>query len=179
MSDSRIVTQDLGDWIVRMEWPAGVENGGPGVLLIEPANPETYPPGGVSSTVLREIDFRAALETLRSQSAASQRWSNARETYEAERAERLRDAATQGVTDEYLALLASAYVSATNRGQAKPLDYLAQMVGKTPSTVKGHLWQARKKELLSGSAGRAGGQLTDAATRILARIVPGAPEGFE
>ncbi|WP_245721472.1 hypothetical protein [Nocardia crassostreae] len=178
MSEDRIVTQDLGDWVVRMEWPVGVEHGGPGALLISPADPETYPVGGLSSTVLRDIDFRAALETLRRQLEGSRRWSKGRERYEADRAERLKTALAQGVTDEYLALLASAYVSAANRGQAKPLEYLAEMVGKTPSTVKGHLWQARKKELLSGSAGRAGGQLTDKATKILERIVPAAPRGL-
>lgn len=175
MTDDRIVTQDLGDWVVRMEWPAGVENGGPGVLRIEPADPQSYPAGGLSSTVLRDIDFRGALESLRRQLEGSRRSGESHERYEAGRAERLKNALEQGVTDEYLALLACAYVSATNRGQSKPLSYLAEMVGKTASTIKGHLWQARKKELLSGSAGRAGGQLTDKATKILERIVSGAP----
>ncbi|WP_405159655.1 hypothetical protein OG203_24650 [Nocardia sp. NBC_01499] len=178
MSDDRIVIQDVGEWVVRMEWPAGVESGGPGVLLIEPADPESYPAGGISSTILREIDFRGALETLRRQLDSSQRWAKSRTSSENERAERLKEALGQGVTDDYLALLASAYVSATNRGQTKPLEYLAEMVGKTPSTVKGHMWQARKRELLSGSAGRAGGQLTSKANMILARIVPGAPQGL-
>lgn len=171
----RIVVQDLGDWVVKMEWPEGVESGGPGVLVIEPADPDNYPAGGISSTVLRGIDFRAALETLRRQLAASERWEVAGERHESDRAERLKDALAQGVTDDYLALLSAAYVSAVNRGQGKPLDYLAEAVGKTASTVKGHLWQARKKDLLQGSAGRAGGQLTPKAKGLLERIVPDAP----
>lgn len=173
-ADERTVTQDLGEWVVSMQWPEGVETGGPGALLIEPANPDSYPPGGLSSTVLRDIDFRAALDTLRKQVATSRRRNKARHNYEAGRAERLRAALAEGVTDEYLALLASAYVSTTNRGQEKPLEHLAEMIGKTPSTVKGHLWQARRKEFLVGSAGRAGGKLTPKTTRILERIVPGA-----
>ncbi|WP_067571560.1 hypothetical protein [Nocardia acidivorans] len=172
MSNDRVVTQDLGDWVVKMEWPAGVENGGPCVLLIEPADPQNYPAGGLSSTVLRDIDFRGAVETLRRQLKGSQPSGKASERHETNRAKSLRDALAQGVTDEYLALLAAAYVSATNRGQAKPLDYLAEMVGKTANTIKGHLWQARKKELLIGSAGRAGGQLTGKANGILERIAP-------
>lgn len=175
MSGERIVVQDLGEWVVRMEWPEGVQSGGPGVLVIEPADPDSYPVGGLSSTVLRQVDFRGAADRLRAQLATRKRRSKAHERYEQDRSERLREALRHGVTEEYLALLASAYVSAVNRGQTKPLEHLADMTGKTASTIKGHLWQARKKGLLTGSAGRKGGQLTDKATKVLERIVPGAP----
>jgi hypothetical protein len=143
-------------------------------LLIEPVG--TCPVGGLSSTVLRQINFQLATEGLRAQVLTPARRGKARENYEKRRAERLREALSGGVTDEYLALLSSAYVSAVNRGQARPNDYRADMIGKTTSTVRGHLWQAPKQGYLTGSAGRVGGQLTSKATEILERIVPGAPQ---
>ena len=167
MSGERIVVQDLGEWVVRMEWPEGVQSGGPGVLVIEPADPDSYPVGGLSSTVLRQVDFRGAAEQLRAQLATEQRQDKELERYKQDLSERLRKALSHGVTEEYLALLASAYVSAVNRGQEKPSEHLADIAGKTASTVKWHLWQARKRGLLTGSAGRKGGQLTHRAKVIL------------
>jgi hypothetical protein len=166
----RRVVQDLGAWVVVMEWPEGVINGGPGRLVIEPA--DGYPIGGLSQTVLRQVDFKDGIERFRKQLAASERRSQLRDDYENKRGERIRAALSAGVTDEYLALLASAYISAANRGQPMPNEYLAEVVGKTTSTVRGHLWQARKRDLLTGSPGRVGGQLTPKAVAILERIVP-------
>ena len=168
------IVQNLGDWVVTMEWPEGVEHGGPSRLLIEPLDLKTPPFGGLSSTVLRQINFQLAADGLRAEAVIPQRRGKAQENYEKRRSERLRDELSRGVTDEYLALLSSAYVSAVNRGQAKPNEYLAEMIGKTTSTVRGHLWQARKHGYLTGSAGRVGGQLTSKATKILEHIVPGA-----
>ncbi|MCC2278512.1 hypothetical protein LKL35_24255 [Streptomyces sp. ET3-23] len=173
---NRIVVQDLGPWVVEMEWPEGVTQGGPGALLIRPNEEDSYPPGGISSTVLRQIDFREAGEALRRQLAVSQMRAQWRELYEEGRAKRLREAASRGVTDEYLALLASAYVGYVNDGGTGPLAHLAEKVGKSESTIKGHLWQARKRGLLTGSAGRAGGELTEKATEILMEVVPGAKD---
>jgi hypothetical protein len=165
------VMQGIGDdWVVTMEWPAGVENGGPMRLVIEPV--ADNPVGGLSSTVLRQVDFREANERFREQVAASRRRSREHENYEKNRSKRLQAALSEGVTDEYLALLASAYVSAVNQGREKPNDYLAELTGKTTSTVRGHLWQARKQGFLTGSPGRKGGQLTPKATAILETIVP-------
>jgi hypothetical protein len=66
----------------------------------------------------------------------------------------------------------SEYVRAVNRGQAKVNDYLAELVDKPVNTIRGHLAQARKRDFLSGSPGRKGGNLSPAATKILERIVP-------
>jgi hypothetical protein len=46
--------------------------------------------------------------------------------------------AAGGVGDDYLALLADEYVRAVNRGQPKVIDYLAELIGKLVSTVRGH-----------------------------------------
>ena len=66
------------------------------------------------------------------------------------------------------------YVGAVNQGQGKPLDYLAEVTGKSPAAVKNHLWQASRKGLLERSPGRVGGKITAEATKVLERIVPGA-----
>ncbi|GGO52285.1 hypothetical protein [Streptomyces lasiicapitis] len=168
-----VVAQDIGPWVVEMQWPEGVTQGGPAVLVVRPKDRENRPLGGISSTVLREIDFKAAAERLRAQAATSEMRSQAREEYEAGRTERLRQALAQGVTDEYLAMLASAYVNYLSGGGKGPLAHLAERVGKGESTIKGHLWQARKRGLLIGTPGRAGGVLTLKAIAILTRVVPG------
>ncbi|MGD1281337.1 hypothetical protein ACKUUI_05960 [Mycobacterium seoulense] len=165
------VRQPIGDeWVVVMEWPDGVEDGGPGKLTIEPVG--DMPVGGLSSTVLRLIDFREATADLRRQVAASRRRGRSHAAYEKSQVERLRAALAEGVTDEYLSLLSSAYVRAVKRGQAKVNDHLAEMVGKPVSTVRGHLWQARNDGFLTRSPGRKGGQLTPKAIKVLERVVP-------
>jgi hypothetical protein len=167
------VTIDVGaDWVVEMQWLKGETQGGPAALVIRPSDPECYPAGGLSSTVLREIDFRYAAERLRKQLAFHDRWNKADKNYEAKRMDRVRAALAEGITEQYLALLASVYVHRVNIGQDKPVQQLADELGKSLTTVKGHLWQARKRGLLTGSSGRKGGQLTPEATKILERIVP-------
>ena len=168
----RTVAQQVGEWVVTMEWPDGVENAGPGRLMIEPSEPDTHPVGGLSSTVLRQIDFRQAIEEFRRQLALSQEQATVSENVERMRFRRIREELNEGVTDHYLAMLSSAYVTAVNRGQAKLNDYLAEMIGKPTNTIRGHLWQARKQGFLTGSPGRKGGRLTPKSTEILERIIP-------
>ncbi|MFE0138610.1 hypothetical protein ACFWY6_44805 [Streptomyces sp. NPDC059037] len=160
----RIVEQDLGPWVVEMEWPEGQTQGGPGVLVVRPADPESYPPGGISSTVLRDIDFRDALRTLRRQVQFSDRWESRQPEYTSKD---LRESLAAGVSDKYLSQLASVYITVVERGQSGPLVHLAEMIGKSASTIKGHLWQARKRGLMEGSPGRAGGLLTEKAKEAL------------
>ncbi|NKS00463.1 hypothetical protein GS528_04780 [Rhodococcus hoagii] len=177
MSAERHVTLDLGaEWVVEMVWPEGDTQGGPVELLVRPSDPESYPVGGLSSTVLRTVDFRAAAAQLQRQLANADRWNRRSDEYEAGRIERIRDALSKGISDEYLALLSSAYVSRVNKGQSKPVEQLADELGKSLQTIRGHLWQARKRGLLTGSAGRKGGHLTPEATAVLERIVPNAPK---
>jgi hypothetical protein len=72
-----------------------------------------------------------------------------------------------GVTPQYLALLASQYVRAAERGQANINDYLADLVGRPVGTVRGHLIRARRDGLLTGSHGKKGGQLSDDAKALV------------
>lgn len=162
----RSVRQQLGDeWVVVMEWADGVENGGPERLIIEPLG--KMPVGGLSSTVLRQIDFRAAIEEFREQTTSG---INARVQRGLEKLQRqgLRTALSEGVTDEYLALLSYAYVREVSRGRERINDYLAELVGKPVSTVRGHLVRARHDGfLVGGSHGRKGGELSAAAEELV------------
>lgn len=58
-------------------------------------------------------------------------------------------------------------------------DYLAELSGGlSTSTVRGHLWQARKRGLLGGSPGKKGGALSKEAEEILGRIDADSEESF-
>jgi len=166
-----IVSQPLGDWIVDMEWREGDYQGGPAAVWIRPADPDAVAQGGISSTVLRAVDFRKAKAELQSQVDPDTSWMQAvRQRNAAHRVQELRAHLAIGVTPDYLALLASEYLSRINSGVPKPVERLAGDLGKAMQTVQGHLWQARKTGLLLGSAGRKGGELSDEANSILLQL---------
>ncbi|MEU9807021.1 hypothetical protein [Mycobacterium sp. NPDC050853] len=177
MSDERVIFQDLGlDWVAEMQWLGGDESQGPAALLIRPADPDSIPPGGLSSTVLRQVNFREASADLQRQRAADKRYKDGEDRYQAERIQRIRDQLSKGVSPEYLALLASLYIYRVKQGQPKPVEGIAEDLGRGLQTIRGHLWQARTQGLLEGSAGRKGGRLTPTAKKILEQIVPNAPK---
>jgi hypothetical protein len=90
--------------------------------VVRPSDPDSYPAGGLSSTVLREIDFRYAAERLRKQLAFHDRWNKADRNYEVKRMDRVRAALAEGITEQYLALLASAYVHRVQRTKRRSAD---------------------------------------------------------
>lgn len=171
-ADQRTAKTNLGphgEWVAEVRWPEGQTQGGPTELVIRPSAPGTYPPGGLSQTVLRDVDFKDALLGLQLVAHA--------EPFRQESAETVLDllrgqAASGAITSDYLAALSWAYVVAVSRGQSKPLDYLAEETGKSPAAIKNHLWQATRKGLLERSPGRAGGKLTDEAWSVLASLDP-------
>ena len=172
--DNSVVTVDLGpncEWVAEMHWPDGQTQGGPAVLVIHPSDPNGYPAGGLSQTVLREVDFKGALNTLRRQLESSNRWNRLRHQNQEKVAALLADHAGGSITPEYLALLSRVYVGAVNQGQTKPLDYLAEVTGNSPAAIKNHLWQATRRGLLERSPGRAGGRITEKAAGILKPIL--------
>lgn len=170
-----MVTVDLGpngEWVAELQWPPGETQGGPAVLVIHPAVDGSYPPGGISQTVLRELDFKQALDTLRRQLTSTKRKAAALEKSAAKMNNLLLEhAEDRTVTDTYLALLARAYVSAVSRGVDKPLAYLAELTGKSYAATKNHLWQATRRGLLERSPGRAGGRVTGKAANIIADLI--------
>jgi hypothetical protein len=171
--DDYSVTVDLGpdcEWVAEMQWPDGVMQGGPAVLVIYPSNPDSCPPGGLSQTVLREVDFKRALDRLRGYLANSKRWERKRQEGQEKAVSALVDQAGGPITPQYLALLSRVYVGVVNQGQAKPLDYLAEITGNSPAAIKNHLWRATRDKFLERSPGRAGGRVTEKAAGILKPI---------
>lgn len=164
------IPQKLGGWVVEMSWAQDEIQGGPSMLVIRPKDPNNVPAGGLSSTVLREVDFRAAAAELRELMSADADFMKSVREWQQDGAspiDYVREALSEGVTDAYLALLAAEYVGRVDAGQQKPVDQLAEELGRSLGTVKGHLWQARTRGLLEGgSAGRKGGQLSDAAQKL-------------
>jgi hypothetical protein len=173
--DDYSVTTDLGpnmEWVAEMQWPEGQTQGGPAVLVIYPSNPDECPPGGLSQTVLRDVDFKYALDRLRTSLANSKRWDRARQKNEDQVVALLVAHADEGLTEEYLTLLSRVYVGAVNQGQEKPLEYLAKTADKSPAAIKNHLWQATRKGYLERSPGRAGGHITGRAAEVMEKLIP-------
>ncbi|MFF5858008.1 hypothetical protein ACFY8B_20655 [Streptomyces sp. NPDC012751] len=73
---------------------------------------------------------------------------------------------SEGISDAYLAFLAEAYVRAVSRAVPNVTAYLAELTQKRPETIRGHLKEARKRDLLTTVPGKAGGQLTAKAREI-------------
>jgi hypothetical protein len=165
------IPQKLGGWVAEMTWTGDEIQGGPSTLVIRPKDPGNVPAGGLSSTVLREVDFRAAAATMHDlmrESAAFMETVRESQKQWKKTIEFVREALAEGVTDDYLALLAERYVTLVNTGQEKPVDHLAEELGRSLPTVKGHLWQARKRGLLTGgSAGRKGGEISEEARQLV------------
>ena len=168
----RVVTMGLGpnnEWTCELEWPEGERRGGPRTLVIRPSDPDSYPTGGISSTIVREIDFRTALETLRKRLEPDQRSEEQRQKAREAGLARLHRFVGTGITDEYLAVLSREYLRAVDDGVAKPLGFLAKETGQSHAAIKRHLWQATRRGLLQRTPGRAGGTLTDKANELLAK----------
>jgi hypothetical protein len=172
--DDNTVSIDLGpdmQWTCKLEWPEGETQGGPVKLTLEPSDPNDYPAGGISSTLLREVDFKAALDILRRQQVRSKQWQRVRAANEKRVNALLAAHAAEGaITDEYLTLLSRVYVAAVSSGQDKPLEYLAELLDKTHASIQNHLWQATRRGLLERSPGRSGGKLTAKAANLMRTV---------
>lgn len=167
MTERIEITQDVGPWRVLMRWDADADPAsGPTRVLITP-HPDADPAstqGGVSSTVLRQVDFRKAGDQFR---AARPTGTEHEVTQEAE-GEVLRWLLTaEGISDAYLAFLAESYVRAVSRATPNVTAHLAELTNKRPETIRGHLKEARKRDLLTTVPGKAGGQLTRKAWEIV------------
>lgn len=164
------VSQQMGGWVVEMSWPEGEIQGGPSALSVRPADPDHVPVGGLSQTVLRGVDFRAAGVHAREQAEAGGALERIREKQRPPRVampllQAMLD--SSGITDVYLVLLATEYLARVERGDSKPVDHIAEELGKSLPTIKGHLWKARKQGLLKGGgAGRKGGYIPPEAADI-------------
>lgn len=155
------------EWTAEMTWYDD-DRHGPGRVVIRPTDPDNRPPGGLSQTVLRDVDFAAAVEDLRETEAYVAKippinW----DTIGSE----LADLSTAGVKDlHYLARLSQAYCELA-ASETKPMERLATLTGKSAAAIKSHLWEATRRGLLERSAGRRGGRMTETATELLPKAV--------
>jgi hypothetical protein len=149
------------EWAAQMTWMEGHTQGGPMAMIIGPSDVENPPPGGITSTVLRDINIANAVEEMR-QTADLFTGTASPDDHA-----RLRELAAGGITDEYLAQLSWAYIAAVEHGIKKPLEHLAEVTGKTNAAIKNNLWLATRQGILLRSPGRAGGAITQKGIALL------------
>jgi hypothetical protein len=163
-------TQRQGAWVIRMWWPTGPITGGPQRVTIEQADdaPARDVARGISTTVLRRLDLPGAVKTAEELAPKGQEVL----TDIAEAANQGIEAArvlleNEGVSEMYLAVLASVYKGMADSGAPAPVPWLAKRIGRSSETIKGHLKQARRDGFLTTIAGKAGGELTDKAKAVI------------
>ncbi|MEU1826368.1 hypothetical protein ABZ502_28515 [Streptomyces abikoensis] len=166
MTEPIEITQTVGPWRILMRWDADADPAsGPTRVLVTP-DPDAAPEAvhvGVSSTVVRQIDFRRAGDQFRAARPAA----TAHDIAHDAEGEVLRWLLkTEGISDAYLAFLAEAYVRAVERAVPNVTAHLAELTAKRPETMRGHLKEARKRDLLTTVPGKAGGRLTPKAREI-------------
>ncbi|MFD3514275.1 hypothetical protein [Streptomyces sp. NPDC058657] len=166
-AESTDIPQRVGPWLVYLRYESDADPAsGPSRILIT-RDPEAAPEeteGGLSSTMLRKIDFQAA--------AAAYRESRGEQQLPDVSSDLAGDAlrwlfAQEGLSDAYLAFLAEEYVRAVARAVKNVAGHLAELTGKRPETVRAHLKEARKRGLLTTIPGKAGGHLTPRAREIV------------
>jgi hypothetical protein len=162
-----VEVEDLDGWRLRIV-PVLTERGTEiAVLTISPAGGDV-PPGGITAGVLRAVHVRELHLAARAAAAQLRRfgdvpgldsWTAARRPGRAGRAE------------SYYAAWAAEYVNRLATSPTPVLD-LADQHHLSPSQVRGILNAARRRDLLTAApAGRAGGDLTAKARRILGEQV--------
>jgi DNA-binding transcriptional ArsR family regulator len=168
------ISQRIGPWDVVLNWPDDPDQGGPVSMTIKAADDATDDEliGGLSSHVLRQIDFRAArdgwlnLAAFRAELGVGDgmRWRS-------ENLQRILD--TEGVSEGYLGYLAEAYVLLVRSGEQSVAAKLAEMTGRSRDTVRQHLHRVRKAGMLTTVPGKAGGQLTAKAIMAVRQATEG------
>ncbi|WP_232070365.1 hypothetical protein [Mycobacterium noviomagense] len=153
-----------GEWTAEMTWYDD-DRRGPSQVVIRPTDPDKRPAGGLSSTVLREVDFAAAVDAVRK---IEQHPDLEMVIDFATVGGELRELSARGLTDEYLVWLSFVYCAASQeKPDSGPVEYLAEITGKSPAAIKSHLWHASRNGFLIRTPGRRGGQITDKARAAL------------
>lgn len=155
-----------------MWWPTGPVTGGPRRITIEPAAdaPARDVARGISTTVLRRLDLAAAVKLAKmAPQAQSVLEDTAKALTESGEAAGLL-LADEGVSERYLAVLSFTYASMADMGSPAPVRRLAKLIDRKPETVKDHLKRARREGYLGAIAGKAGGELTDKTSKIIASM---------
>lgn len=164
-----VTYQRIGPWVVKTSWPSSEDQLGPVQIELSPS-PEATEGDllvGLSSTVLRKIDFRQARDEWRQiqDETRQKKLMPMQETWRTERLRQLLE--VDGVREPYLAQLAETYIGMVMFGDTAVSDTLAEMTGRSRDTVRQHLHRARKAGMLTSVAGKAGGEITDKAVEVL------------
>jgi hypothetical protein len=77
--------------------------------------------------------------------------------------------------DAFYVVVADAYAAVIVRGDRNPVVTLAMVAGINTETMRTHIREARSRRFLTGSPGRAGGELTEPAKRLLRQMKPVKP----
>lgn len=166
------VMQEIGPWQVHIEWPPNADQGGPWYLTVRP-NPQASPEeltGGLSTTVLRQVNFQAAANEWRKFAGVTDRHATVFREFQEHinnLDHALKDRIDKGVNESYLAWLSLAYVYLVNAGEDSVTRNLAELVGRQPETIRAHLKMARAAKLLTTVKGKAGGHLTEKSEAII------------
>lgn len=151
-SQVRLKAGPADEWIVEMTWPEGRTTGGPVEMRILPSASNSGET--ISSTLLRDIDFATARDILRRQVAHEAGYQEWKKDLDDAEIELLRDAMRVGVkTDDYRALLSYRFTLLNLRAVEDPTQQLADELGKSRETLRGHLWQAKRRGWLAQQSG--------------------------
>lgn len=152
---------DVGVWRVFPHFAAGY----PRALVILPspnADDDDYEQvwQGITSGVLRKLPLSQIVsDALGAQGAEEVARAALGDLQEAAKSRR-RD-------DHYYAMVADAYAKITAAGETRPLPTLSEWTGLGIDTMRTQVSEARKRGILTGVHGRAGGRLTDKAKALL------------
>lgn len=156
---NNIVKQIIdGTWSITMEWADGISYGGPARIVIEAIDPQTAPLTGLSSTVLRDVDFKSAVSEFRA--------NNNVQDVSANQIETLKELRLAGVTPRYLAKLSEVYLEQAT-SKSHPVMALSDLLGISFHTLRTQLHRAGKEGYLDRRPGHVGGALTDKAKELL------------
>lgn len=137
------------------------------------------PPGGIPATVLRRIRLTDIFDEVRRQfetiADVPEEWRELHRAVWLDRALKTvpRYPGRRGRDDAFYASVAAAYVTELDRGSRRPVADVAERLGWPPGTVTQIIHEARRRRglLTASPEGRAGGQLTAKARKLLMRGV--------
>lgn len=159
--------------MIRMWWPTGPVTGGPQRITVESSEGAAARDvaRGISTTVLRRFDLAAAVKLAEKAPELQQGMGEVTAKVEEAASSAALLLTNEGVSESYLAMLATTYKTMADLGAPAPVPWLARLIGRRPETVKDHLKRARREGYLTTVAGKAGGELTEKAAEVLAAFV--------
>ena len=155
-------------------------NGNAAVVQISLDFPKSkkIPTGGISAAILREISINKLIETWFETSLVTT-LSNKEETILWKFLTKEHPSSGRsGLPEEFYAAIAYFYVRYCQQYPSSPNSELAKKLGVSTKTLSTRLAQARRLEVLTSNrrqrpTGRAGGELTPAAKKLIHQLVQG------